>query len=718
MKKQFVLGPSHVVRWRENITKKVVESEVPVSNFIGRGGLPIWSKWLFQQAQLHQTDDLFVFVPDFRLGNSVCLDESVGSDLFQDGYVNVSQQALSNECDQKMLARGLDALKVWQTSFPKARYIFWSVFGRQVFDRLQGKHIVDKQYQHPAFTYKKIVRDFPALDIVDLNPLLSMQMHETQRLFIDTSCHPTLIGILFLERALVAGEDVIDAYTAAVGDIETQLFDFAKKIVEHAQGKVLLTGRSVWLDTLVRYCGATGVQRLAELGLVIAAMDPHPAHDTVASVLSTHGGLASFRHLYIISAGGRDLFEELSRKTNIKREEWSDATVIDWESNTAELIQKKKEQPQFQRLNQTLSPLDGVLTPELNEADVELGPFGIPTWYGLTKLLKMLAEIDVAPKTTIENGVLRTTDNIAFLVEGNHSVIKYVTGEIAPSAESFQAFNENIKTRKQLLDEHNIQYAHVIFPDKQSVLTREFPISPVVRLGDVYVNQMERGVKGSVIYPADYLHKRDNVFLPLDTHMTDQGSVEVLRLILNHFNLKAYPEILHLEKSINQPIKSTGDLGGKLTPKQYQDSLRLNPDWKFFQTKSSTGFNDGLVDILFNPTAKFDKTLLLFGDSFFRMMLAHFNLMFTKVICLRTRFLHPEMLISIEPDFVLTGNAERYLSNVTCDEQATPFFYYPYLRQNTPIETNAEFLDAWRAVLSPRSQFSKSYFEKLAEKLV
>ena len=393
MKKQFVLGPSHVVRWCENITKKVVESEVPVSNFIGRGGLPIWSKWLYQQAQRHQADDLFVFVPDFRFGNSVCLDESVGSDLFQDGYVNVSQQALSNECDQKMLTRGLDALKLWQTSFPKARYIFWCVFGRQVFDRLQGKHIVDKQYQHPAFTYQKIVRDFPALDIVDLNPLLSMQMQETQRLFIDTSCHPTQIGMLFLERALVAGEDVIDAYTAAVGDIETQLFDFAKKIVEHAQGKVLLTGRSVWLDTLVRYCGATGVQRLAELGLVIAAMDPHPAHIMVDQALSAQGGLSSFRHVYIVSAGGRDIIDELSRKTNIKREEWLDATIIDWESKTAELIQKKNEQPQFQRVNETLSPLDGVLTPELNEADVELGPFGIPTWSGLTKLLKMLAEI-------------------------------------------------------------------------------------------------------------------------------------------------------------------------------------------------------------------------------------------------------------------------------------------------------------------------------------
>lgn len=118
------------------------------------------------------------------------------------------------------------------------------------------------------------------------------------------------------------------------------------------------------------------------------------------------------------------------------------------------------------------------------------------------------------------------------------------------------------------------------------------------------------------------------------------------------------------------------------------------------------------MDILISPEAAHDRTVLLFGDSFFRMMLQHLSMVFTRVICLRTRFLHPEMVTLIRPDVIYAGNAERYLSNVTAGSEAQAFALYPHLRAATDLAMPPEFLAAWRAVTAPRSVHSQRFFHR------
>ena len=123
-----------------------------------------------------------------------------------------------------------------------------------------------------------------------------------------------------------------------------------------------------------------------------------------------------------------------------------------------------------------------------------------------------------------------------------------------------------------------------------------------------------------------------------------------------------------------------------------------------------------MVDIRFNPTAAHDITVLLFGDSFFYGMLPHLSAVFSRVILLRTRFMHSEMLALIKPDVVFTGNAERYLADVAPDSEAFGFELYSELRQMTSLREDAAFLAAWRAVTSPRSAFAHDYFAGLGFK--
>jgi hypothetical protein len=168
----------------------------------------------------------------------------------------------------------------------------------------------------------------------------------------------------------------------------------------------------------------------------------------------------------------------------------------------------------------------------------------------------------------------------------------------------------------------------------------------------------------------------------------------------------AFSRIRHRIKKFQ---RWTGDLGNKFTPPLYQEGLLLDPNWPTVELRSSGGFNDGMVDIILSPEGLHDRTLLLFGDSFFRMMLKHLSAVFTRVICLHTRFLHPEMITLIQPDLIFTGNAERFLSNVLPDEEAQAFALYPHRRGSSDLAMDKDFLDAWAAVTAPRSSQAKEF---------
>ena len=152
------------------------------------------------------------------------------------------------------------------------RFIFWCLFGRQVFDRLAGQHIIEGSYKHPVCSYAETVAHFPDADIVELAPLLQQPMHEVRRLFIDKSCHPSQIGYIFLNNALCKGQEALPAYLDAVREVESDLIALAEEVATAMGGPLLITGLSVWLDTLVGYMGQSGMARVAEAGLVLAPL--------------------------------------------------------------------------------------------------------------------------------------------------------------------------------------------------------------------------------------------------------------------------------------------------------------------------------------------------------------------------------------------------------------------------------------------------------------
>lgn len=315
----------------------------------------------------------------------------------------------------------------------------------------------------------------------------------------------------------------------------------------------------------------------------------------------------------------------------------------------------------------------------------------------------------------IHNDVLLTTCGFAYLIGGNHTVIDYITEKSTPTIESFENFKLNISRRAYISSLAKCKYLHVIFPDKQSVLASEFPIETKSRLGDKYLEFLKKdGLQGLVLYPADFLSETLGhlSYDKLDTHLSDSGTLVVLARILDIIGLPAPIALREIQECINLKTKTTGDLGSKFSPPLHQESIKINPHWNHTKFNSNGTSNNGQIDIYFSPEATTNKKILIFGDSFFRLMLPHLSKIFQQVVFLRTPYYHAEMVELIRPDIVLTGNAERYLANVASDMNAPAFQLYSYTH-NATSRPSPLFLNAFRTITSPNATSSKKFLNYL-----
>lgn len=699
-----VVGPSHVLRWRKQIVDGVLQSAVSVDAMYGHGGLPIWSKSLLTRVKgLGNNAKVGVIVGDFRFGNGICLTDVGGELIFQDGFLAIEKAALDDRYDRAMYQRCMTALQGWNILLKgRGRFVLWDLFCRQIQDRLAGRHIGKNGYRHPQWNLDEVMAALPALEMVDLRPLLALPMHEVSRLFIDNSSHPSLIGYLFLEMTLIHGLATMEAYQHAVQTVEQKLLHFAKRYLDDNKKKLILTGKSCWLDTLSQYMGANGQRRLAEAGLVIAPLNQLPGR----LQLQDFRGQAVGAEIVIL--GDEAAATKVGLTINLDTEA---LTRLDWEAAIAEHIKSRRETPAFPLSSGEMGASTTALKSCVTEKMVELGVHGLPTFSGIMAVLDHVAGLNgTLADFHMENDILLTRDGVAYLAGGNHSVLKYASGELAPPAVSFKNFSENLAARKFHCESRGIPYLHVVFPDKQSVMEEDFPIKPVVKLGDVYRKKADAIVEDILVYPVSMLAgMQGESFYPLDTHLTDAGSLVVLETLLKRLDIVCDEIVAKIRQRICRPVFWSGDLGSKLAASPKQSGMLLEPDWRLEIFNSPGKSNDGSIDILISPDAMLDKTLLLFGDSFFRMMLKHFSAVFSRVICLRTRYFHPEMVELIRPDYVMTGNAERYLSFVSSDSNANAFFLY---EKADAAEKDERFQEALRAVTSPQARESRAFFEQ------
>lgn len=222
----------------------------------------------------------------------------------------------------------------------------------------------------------------------------------------------------------------------------------------------------------------------------------------------------------------------------------------------------------------------------------------------------------------------------------------------------------------------------------------------MIRLGEQLLAMLPGG--SGVLYPLSLLRAGGLKSVSLvDTHYSDFGSLIVAASLVEYFTGDKQDEMLSLVAGGTWTATTTsGDLGSKLTPPQEAtDWVHTTKGLGRHVSNNVIGGNDGIMDIYLNGRAPIKKRLALMGDSFGRTICKFLHLWFREVVFLRTRFFHQEFVQLFRPHYIVSENAERYLSSVALDRERTHFLLMPYHRAEK-YDPPSEFTETLAELLS------------------
>lgn len=275
--------------------------------------------------------------------------------------------------------------------------------------------------------------------------------------------------------------------------------------------------------------------------------------------------------------------------------------------------------------------------------------------------------------------ILEGAEGFLFLVGGAHRVAELMRGERKPTPAEILCFRDNLRARAAYCAARDIDYAMWVFPDKLVALRSLVP--DLAPLASLYQSSYADSVAGlPVHYPLAALEGQAACFTRGDTHYSPSGEIEIVALILDSV-LPGTGQTFRDQAlaGLTVPVHVKGDLARKLERPLKEAVLKPAPVPSLLRASNGLRGNEGLMEILENDQAATSKTLLIFGDSFFRAILHHLAWAFRRIVYCRTRYFHAELVAAVRPDVIFNGAAERYLSTQAEDGARPHFLSYPLL---------------------------------------
>lgn len=274
--------------------------------------------------------------------------------------------------------------------------------------------------------------------------------------------------------------------------------------------------------------------------------------------------------------------------------------------------------------------------------------------------------------------VLRGDKGFLFLRGGNHRIIDFFTAKKKPAMSSVTHFSHNILKRSKYCKERKIIYKHFVFPEKIYALKHLTDLSIKSLYKAYYMDSKE--VNSHCVYFDFEEHEAKEYYTKTDTHLNLYGNLKLLKSIITEHDADIQAYINKVKKNVGLKTDFVGDIGNKLIPNESELIMRYSVDESIrTYTNGLQKGNNGKLNILINTQALYKKKVLIFGDSFFYTILRDLSNFYTEVIFCRSPFFHEEIAELCSPDIIYTGNAERYLSNVSLDESRYDFFMWPII---------------------------------------
>jgi hypothetical protein len=317
-----------------------------------------------------------------------------------------------------------------------------------------------------------------------------------------------------------------------------------------------------------------------------------------------------------------------------------------------------------------------------------------------------LSMAETITEGTVVNDVLIGKAGCLFLYSGGQRQMQHLTGEVVPHPDSVANFAANIADRTRMCRQLGIGYAHAVFPSKPVVYRHLLPDSHAPHVQSLFLRAYRDAVlpwmdKG-LIYPLAALQVHDAeqpVYRMHDTHMTDAGySVMII----------AYAGADRPAAHAGRTCIQEGDTGGQWRPSSNVRLERQAPITvlgpragrsRVYDNRYLLSGNTHNVVTVLNPEFQGSRRLLVTGDSFIKTCLPFLAVAFSDILYVRSQTLDPDLVAAFEPDFILSGNAERYMSAVVRDASKPTFL--ESMPADAMRDTSAPAVTAFVATVQP-----------------
>ena len=298
---------------------------------------------------------------------------------------------------------------------------------------------------------------------------------------------------------------------------------------------------------------------------------------------------------------------------------------------------------------------------------------------------------------SVVNGVVSLKDGTLFLRQKDRAQrqFDYLQGK-SIARQSIINFRRNVSSSAAYCRSKDIPYQHVIFPAKAVAYIQEFKdigieITPIVSGKHMIDN---------VYYPEINSIKK-NWFIKDGNHCLCKGYIEVLYKVLSNLGI----DIKGFSYTTRRVLR-VGDLGVMIgsspIEREYIEGFSIESNVHSFSINDALPGNTGEMRMKINSRALMKKRILIFGDSFFVGCLNILAYFFEEVFYMRSPFVVKDVANCLEPDYVLTGNAERYLVDVVDGSTARPFFLN-YINKNVEMDKLDERdIEAFNAFFSSK----------------
>lgn len=278
-------------------------------------------------------------------------------------------------------------------------------------------------------------------------------------------------------------------------------------------------------------------------------------------------------------------------------------------------------------------------------------------------------------------GVMALASGDLVLTGGNNAVLHLMSAKGRPAEGAVAVFWDNIAARARYCAARGIAFSTWVFPDKLTVFAEDpaFAGLGIASLYQRHYQSVNSAARGHVHHLGDVITLPDD-YQQTDTHLSAAGMRNAVLAMARSLDLPGRDAFAEkVAATWKHEAAHCGGLGGMFTPPVTGRALL-----PVRVTKYRHGFNGmaaghyGIIDLFCTPESVTDKTLLVFGDSFFRQNLVYLSFFFRRIVFLRSHFFHEEMVAAVNPDVIFCGLAERFLSKVTSDDARSHFLAFPF----------------------------------------